>query len=184
MSKRSSHFVHRLQTLPSALAGGPRRLPALAAVLALLALALLPTAAQAQADTTPPALASATVLADGNSIELDFDENLDIVAYAAITQSDFGVTADGNSVTVGSLQITVVGGAVDVITLGDLSPTITHGQVVTVATTTPPPATTAPPSSRTPPATTSPPLPLARAASPPSSTTCPPRRRSSRRPGA
>ena len=48
MSNRSSHFVHRFQTLPSFLAGGPRRLPALAAVLALLALALLPTAAQAQ----------------------------------------------------------------------------------------------------------------------------------------
>ena len=50
MSNRSSHFVHRLQTLPSALAGvsGPRRLLTLAAVLALLALALLPTGGQAQ----------------------------------------------------------------------------------------------------------------------------------------
>ena len=50
MSDRSSHFVHRLQTLPSALAGvsGPRRLLTLAAVLALLALTLLPTAGQAQ----------------------------------------------------------------------------------------------------------------------------------------
>ena len=50
MSDRSSHFVHRLQTLPSALAGVPvsRRLLALAAVLALLVLALLPTAGQAQ----------------------------------------------------------------------------------------------------------------------------------------
>ena len=135
MSNRSSHFVHRFQTLTSALAGasGPRRLVALAAVLALLVLALPPTTGQAQADTTPPALESATVPADGASIELDFDEVLDIVAYAAITRSDFGVTADGNSVTVGSLQITVVGGAVDVITLGDLSPTITHGQVVTVS---------------------------------------------------
>ena len=84
-------------------------------------------------DTTPPALESATVLADGVTIELDFDENLDIVAYAAITRSDFGVTADGNSVTVGSLQITVVGGAIDVITLGDLSPAITHSQVVVVS---------------------------------------------------
>ena len=50
MSNRSSHFAHRFQTLPSALAGvpGSRRLLALAVVLALLALALLPTAGQAQ----------------------------------------------------------------------------------------------------------------------------------------
>ena len=49
MSNRSSHFVRRFQTLPSALAGvsGARRLLALAAVLALLALMLLPTVAQA-----------------------------------------------------------------------------------------------------------------------------------------
>ena len=52
MSNRRSRFVHPLQSLPSALAGGPRRLPALAAVLALLVLALLPTTAQAQTPTT------------------------------------------------------------------------------------------------------------------------------------
>ena len=53
MSNRSSHFVHRLQTLPSTLAGVSlsRRLLALAAVLALLALTLQPTAAQAQTQT-------------------------------------------------------------------------------------------------------------------------------------
>ena len=53
MSNRSSHFVHRLQALPSALAGvsGSGRLLALAAVLALLALTLLPTTAQAQTVT-------------------------------------------------------------------------------------------------------------------------------------
>ena len=65
MSNRSSHFVQSdLPSLTSALAGvpGPRRLTALAAVLALLVLALLPTTGQAQSDTTPPALASATVL--------------------------------------------------------------------------------------------------------------------------
>ena len=49
MSNRSSHFAHRFQTLPSALAGVPsaRRLLALAVVLPLLALTLLPTAGQA-----------------------------------------------------------------------------------------------------------------------------------------
>ena len=40
-----------MQSLTSALAGGPRRLPALAAVLALLVLALLPTTGQAQSAT-------------------------------------------------------------------------------------------------------------------------------------
>ena len=50
MSNRSPHFVHRLQTLPSALAGvpGSRRLLALAVVFALLTLTLLPTTGQAQ----------------------------------------------------------------------------------------------------------------------------------------
>ena len=54
MSNRSSHFVRRFRTLPSALAGvsGSRRLLALAAVLALLALTLQPTAAQAQTETS------------------------------------------------------------------------------------------------------------------------------------
>ena len=53
MSNRSSHFVHRLQSLPSTLAGvsGARRLLALPAVLALLALMLLPTVAQAATET-------------------------------------------------------------------------------------------------------------------------------------
>ena len=63
MSNRSSHFVRRFQTLPSALAGvsGSRRLLALAAVLALLALTLLPTAAQAQTAQAPTELWSATM---------------------------------------------------------------------------------------------------------------------------
>ena len=55
MSNRSSHFVRRFQTLPSALAGvsGSRKLLALAAVLALLAVTLLPTAGQAQTGPRP-----------------------------------------------------------------------------------------------------------------------------------
>ena len=73
MSNRSSHFVHRLQTLPSALAGvsGPRRLLALAAVLALLVLALLPTTGQAQTpydysdDARAPRNLSARVVPSG-----------------------------------------------------------------------------------------------------------------------
>ena len=52
MSNRSSHFARRFRALPSALAGVPdsRRLLALAAVLALLALTLQPTTAQAQTE--------------------------------------------------------------------------------------------------------------------------------------
>ena len=55
MSNRSSHLAHRFQTLPSALAAvpGSRRLLALAVVLALLALTLLPTAGQAQTPELP-----------------------------------------------------------------------------------------------------------------------------------
>ena len=55
MSNRSSHFANRFQTPPSALAGvsGSRRLLALAAVLALLALMLQPAAAQAQTPAGP-----------------------------------------------------------------------------------------------------------------------------------
>ena len=85
------------------------------------------------ADTTPPALGIAEVTVDGTHILLIFNEGLDISGYSAITVSDFGVTADGNSVTVGSLRTTVEFGEIDAITLVDLSPAITHGQVVTVS---------------------------------------------------
>ena len=63
MSNRSSHFANRFQTLPSALAAvsGSRRLLALAAVLALLALTLQPTAAQAQTAQDPTELWSDTM---------------------------------------------------------------------------------------------------------------------------
>ena len=73
MSNRSSHFAHRFQTLPSALAGvpGSRRLLALAVVLPLLALTLLPTAGQAQTpydysdDARAPRNLSAQVVPSG-----------------------------------------------------------------------------------------------------------------------
>ena len=138
MSNRSSRFVHPLQTLTSALAGGPRRLPALAAVLALLVLTLLPTAAQAQADTTPPALASTTVSEDGAAIDLVFDEpyNLDSVSQFAV--NPFTVTADGNSVTIGGLAtVRDADLAYRTIRFTDLTPAITAGQVVVVTYTDP-----------------------------------------------
>ena len=134
MSNRSSRFVHPLQSLTSALAGGPRRLPALAAVLALLALALLPTAVQAQTDTTPPALESATVLADGTTITLVFDEPYDNSAPSFMGRTAFSVTVDGNTVTSGSLAFIQ---EVDLtrlrIEIRNLSPAIEYGQVVTVS---------------------------------------------------
>ena len=85
------------------------------------------------ADTTPPVVSIAEVTVDGTHIVLIFLEGLDTSGYSGITVSDFGVTADGNSVTVGSLRTTVEFGEIDAITLVDLSPAITHGQVVTVS---------------------------------------------------
>ena len=136
MSNRSSRFVHPLQSLTSVLAGGPRRLMALAAVLALLVLALLPTTGQAQSDTTPPALESATVAADGTTITLVFDEAFEQNAAFGLSATDFPVTADGSTVTVGSFGFVDEGGVIVVyrtILLEELSPAITHGQVVTVS---------------------------------------------------
>ena len=141
MSNRSSRFVHPLPSLTSALAGGPRRLPALAAVLALLVLALLPTTGQAQTDTTPPALESATVLADGTTITLVFDEHYDSISIAVAVPIPFSVTADGSAVTIGGWELTADEDSNPSVfrtfQLKDLSPTITYGQTVTVSYTDP-----------------------------------------------
>ena len=81
-------------------------------------------------DTTPPALESATVAEDGNSIQLTFDEPYDPVAVAGLTASiGFRVTADGSSVTSGEL----VFGTEVRMTLDNLAPAITHGQTVIVS---------------------------------------------------
>ena len=134
MSNRSSRFVHPLQSLTSALAGGSRRLPALAVVLALLVLALLPTTGQAQSDTTPPALESATVLADGVTIELVFNEPIDQSHAPGHLNSPYSVTADGSAVTIGEVNIPAEEGILPVefrkINLKELSPAITFGQDV------------------------------------------------------
>ena len=136
MSNRSSRFVHPLQSLTSALAGGPRRLPALAAVLALLVLALLPTTGQAQSDTTPPALESATVAADGATLTLAFDEVLTRTGFSFSV--GLSVTADGTSVTVGSVHLNLDSSLlVESIELRELSPAITFGQDVIVTYTDP-----------------------------------------------
>ena len=92
----------------------------------------------ATADTTPPALESATVLADGTTIELVFDEPYDRVAAAVLIRpryAPFIVTADGSSVTVGqwSYQRRSADGRHRTIQLNDLSPAITYGQTVIVS---------------------------------------------------
>ena len=89
-------------------------------------------------DTTPPALESATVSEDGTIITLVFDEELGIVGFVGVIPTHFPVTADGSSVTVGTLLLVTedVGGGVFVskaIQLQNLSPAITHGQTVTVS---------------------------------------------------
>ncbi len=112
------------------------------AALVLGCAALLGVASQAQAqgaaDTTPPALDSATVLAAdaGAVIELTFDEAYDLSGAALLNASTaFSVTADGNSVTVGGLNFVVEADGITYkrIELGGLSPAITYGQLVTVS---------------------------------------------------
>ena len=106
MSNRSFHFVRRLQTLPSALAGvsGPRRLLTLAAVLALLALMLLPTVAQAQtvstvfsATFTPTTRGTLVGCSDQTDEEDEYCSN-------RLTNSTF--VYDGTTYTVSDLYLT------------------------------------------------------------------------------
>ena len=87
MSNRSSHFVRRLQTLPSALAGasGPKRLLALAVVLALLALMLQAPNARAQMalpDPEDPRNLSALVVLNGVELRwLPPEDGLSVDGY-------------------------------------------------------------------------------------------------------
>ena len=101
MSNRSSHFVHRFQTLPSALAGvsGPRRLLALAVVLALLALILLPTVGQAQAQTTEVWAATMTV---GRQEVLGIPINVwgysQLLVFGSLDDTDFTIGSTTHTV--------------------------------------------------------------------------------------
>ena len=93
------------------------------------------------ADTTPPALDSATVLAAdvGAVIELTFDEAYDFRgAFHLNATPAFSVTADSNSVTVGGLLfLPEADGTYKRLKLDGLSPAITYGQLVTVSYTDP-----------------------------------------------
>ena len=95
------------------------------------------------ADTTPPALESATVAADGTSIDLVFDEPYDLLALPAAASNPFSVTADGSTVTVGEHVVLpdegITPSVYRTIQLKELSSVITSGQVVTVSYTDPTP---------------------------------------------
>ena len=83
-------------------------------------------------DGIRPTLESATVAADGASIDLVFDEELDADAFLSFDVSAFGVTADGNAVTF-SVGVGPSGvGANRVVRLLDLSTAIAAGQAVIV----------------------------------------------------
>ena len=89
-------------------------------------------------DTTPPSLESATVMPDGATIELVFDETYRLLGVAALPLAAFSVTADGNSVTIGSFGVVrETNGTYKRYRLFGLSPTITYGQAVIVSYTDP-----------------------------------------------
>ena len=85
-------------------------------------------------DGIRPTLVSATVAADGASIDLAFDEPFSLTNAALVAVTRFSVTADGSTVTVGGLVFRDEGGGVyRTLRLQNLSPTITHGQAVIVS---------------------------------------------------
>ena len=85
-------------------------------------------------DTTPPALASATVEENGVTIELVFDEAYSLVSVAILSVAAFSVTADGNSVTIGNNQVVIESDdTYKRLRLIGLSPAIEYGQTVVVS---------------------------------------------------
>ena len=87
-----------------------------------------------QADTTPPALESATVSVNGRAIGLLFDEVLDDSIFT-FPISLVSVTADGSAVIVGEVAIRTDPSSLThrLVEIGNSPPAITHGQVVTVS---------------------------------------------------
>ena len=87
-------------------------------------------------DTTPPVLDSATVLAAnaGATIELVFDEAYTSIGAALLGVAPFSVTADGISVTIGSLSfVRETDQTFYRLQLTGLSPAINYGQTVVVS---------------------------------------------------
>ena len=76
----------------------------------------------------PPTLASASVDSDGTLLQLIFNKDVDVNHAALLT--DFEITADGNTVTAGSLSY--AGDNSKALNLRSLSPAIRQGQDVIV----------------------------------------------------
>ncbi len=90
----------------------------------------------AAGDTTPPSLESATVLAAnaGATIELVFDEAYTSIGAGLLGVAPFSVTADGISVTIGSLSfVRETDQTFYRLQLTGLSPAINYGQTVVVS---------------------------------------------------
>ena len=86
-------------------------------------------------DLTPPGFLAAVVGADGDSLELYFNEPLDLDPGRTPRASSFGVTADGAPIAVGAVQ--VIPGRKQSVSLIGLSPPIRQGQTVRVSYTDP-----------------------------------------------
>ena len=86
-------------------------------------------------DLTPPGFVAAVVGADGDSLELYFNEPLDLDPGRTPRASSFGLTADGAAIAVGAVQ--VIPGRKQSVSLIGLSPAIRQGQTVRVSYTDP-----------------------------------------------
>ena len=86
-------------------------------------------------DDVAPRLESATVLADGTTIELVFDEVMNVADVQLIGRNLFSVTVNGSSVTIGahSFGLNPDGVLIADLKLQELSPAITAGQTVVVS---------------------------------------------------
>ena len=108
--------------------------PTINAVLAHAAVAI---DAGHKVDGIRPTLDSATVAADGASIDLVFDEELDADAFLSFDSSAFGVTADGNAVTFSVGLVSSGDRAHRIVRLSNPSPVIAADQAVIVSYTDP-----------------------------------------------
>ena len=86
-------------------------------------------------DLTPPGFVAAVVGADGDSLELYFNEPLDLDPGRTPRASSFGLTADGAAIAVGAVQ--VIPGRAQSVSLIGLSPAIREGQTASVSYTDP-----------------------------------------------
>ena len=86
-------------------------------------------------DLTPPRFVAGVVGADGDSLELYFNESLDLDPGRTPLSSSFAVTADGALIAVGAVQ--VIPGRAQSVSLIGLSPAIREGQTASVSYTDP-----------------------------------------------